>query len=100
MGRGKLPLLIGVTLLLFAAPLAAGSRPSAVCRKVRSAIRAGQTVEQITGALRIDTAQLAQCLQQRGRRRAAKKPKAAKARSAKPHGQKSAAPAPGLGQAP
>jgi hypothetical protein len=89
MNCGRHSLTIVVMLLLLAGPLAAGSRPSAICRKVRSAVRAGKTVEEITATLGIDTAQLAKCLQQRGRRRAAKKPKAAKERPATP-------PAPGL----
>jgi hypothetical protein len=68
-----------------ALPAAAGSQAQsqkALCKKIRAAITAGHTLDQIMGEFHTDAQQVTKCLQKRGRRRATKVKKHQSSRSA------------------
>lgn len=79
--RQRIALLVCVSALVIgraALPAAAGSpaqSQKALCKKVRAAIVAGRTLDQIAEELHADAQQVAKCTQKRGRRRALKSPK-------------------------
>jgi len=56
----------------------------ALCKKIRQAIVAGRTLDQIVDEFHTDVQQIAKCTQKRGRRRAPKAKKSQGASAAKP----------------
>ena len=79
--------LVTVTLVAMqAGPLEARS-PQLACKKIREAVVAGHTLEQIIAEFDTDAEQVMRCTQKRGRRRAAPKarPKKPTKPAAKPH---------------
>ncbi len=95
--RGRLPSTLATVVaatLWLAAPLHAGSsqkKPApASCKKIRDAVWANHTLDQIIAEFDTDAEHVMKCTQKQGKRRAAPKEKKKGSKGGKPH--KSAAP--------